>query len=146
MLWLLARTGADHRELVLAACDCAETALIHVPAGEDRPRQAIETTRAWCRGEATIEQVRKARDAAAEAAAAEAAWATARAAWASSEAAWAVEEAAWAPSEAAWAAARAAAAGVEEAEAVAVEEAEAVAADLVRARFPTPPALVPELR
>lgn len=60
MLWLAARAGVDRRVLVLACCDVAEPALVHVPPGEDRPRIAIETARAWCRGEATIGQVRAA--------------------------------------------------------------------------------------
>lgn len=55
MLWLAARAGVDRRLVVEAACDCAETALVHVPAGEDRPRAAIETARRWARGEATAE-------------------------------------------------------------------------------------------
>jgi hypothetical protein len=58
MLWLAAKTGIDRKLLVLVACDCAETALKYVPDGEDRPRQAIETARKWCAGEASIDQVR----------------------------------------------------------------------------------------
>lgn len=46
-LWLAARVGVDRRLVVLAACDCARTALRHVPAGEDRPRLAIEAAEAW---------------------------------------------------------------------------------------------------
>jgi len=68
MLWFAARVGVDRKLVVLAACDCAETALKYVPEGEDRPRAAIEMARAWTRGEATIEQVRKAAAAAAAAA------------------------------------------------------------------------------
>jgi hypothetical protein len=60
MLWLAERVEIERTLLVLSACDCARTALPYVPAGEDRPRVAIETTEAWCRGEATIEQVRAA--------------------------------------------------------------------------------------
>ena len=56
--------GVDRRLVVLAACDCAETALRYVPAGEDRPRRAIETARAWARGQATLAQVRAASSAA----------------------------------------------------------------------------------
>ena len=77
LLWLAAKAGVDRRRLVMAACACARLALVHVPPGEERPRVAIETAEAWCRGEATIEQVRKAcrnadaaYDAAADAAAA----------------------------------------------------------------------------
>ena len=72
MLWIAAKAGIDRKALVLAACACAEPALKHVRAGDDRPRLAIETARAWCRGEATIKEVRKAvlaADAAADAAA-----------------------------------------------------------------------------
>ena len=56
--------GVDRRLVVLAACDCAETALRYVPPGEDRPRRAIETARAWARGQATLAQVRAASSAA----------------------------------------------------------------------------------
>jgi hypothetical protein len=52
------------QELVLAACDCAETALRYVPEGEHRPRLAIETARRWARGEATVKEVDAARVAA----------------------------------------------------------------------------------
>ncbi len=45
----------------MAACACARLALVHVPPGDEPPRVAIETAEAWCRGEATIEQVGKAR-------------------------------------------------------------------------------------
>lgn len=49
----------DRRVIVLCACASARTALQYVPAGEERPLRAIETAEAWCRGEATIEQVRE---------------------------------------------------------------------------------------
>ena len=64
--WLLWWAGqvVSRRELVLAACDCAETALRYVPEGEDRPRLAIEATRRWARGEATVKEVDAARAAA----------------------------------------------------------------------------------
>lgn len=58
MLRLAARVGVDHKLVVLAACDCAELALPHVPAGENGPREAIGATRNWCRGAATLEQLR----------------------------------------------------------------------------------------
>ena len=66
--WLLWLTGkmadkggwATRKQVVLAACACAETALKYVKKGEDRPRKAIETARAWVRGEATTAQVRAA--------------------------------------------------------------------------------------
>jgi hypothetical protein len=55
---LRASLAVDRRRLVMAACDCAETVLRLVPAGEDRPHKAIKTARAWCRGEASINNVR----------------------------------------------------------------------------------------
>jgi hypothetical protein len=64
MLWLAGRAGVDRKLLVRAACLCAREALRYVPAGEDRPRIAIETAEAWTRGEATIDRVRAAADAA----------------------------------------------------------------------------------
>ena len=67
LLWLAAKAGVDRRRLVMAACACARLALVHVPPGEERPRVAIETAEAWCRGEATIEQVKEARRNAADA-------------------------------------------------------------------------------
>jgi hypothetical protein len=71
--WLLwwAAHAVPRQELVLAACDCAETALRYVPEGEHRPRLAIETARRWVRGEATVDEVRAA-DAAAISAACDA--------------------------------------------------------------------------
>ena len=65
LLWLCGRMvdkegWPTRKELVLAACACAETALKYVKAGEDRPRVAIETARKWVRGEATLEEVRTA--------------------------------------------------------------------------------------
>jgi len=82
----------------LLACGFAETALKYVPAGEDRPRLAIETARRFVAGSATCEELAAAGDAAAGAAARAAAWAAAgaaarAAAWA---AAWdAARDAAW---------------------------------------------------
>ena len=79
LFWYAGRLGVARELVVLAACACARTALQYVPAGEDRPRVAIETAEAWCRGEATLSQVRSARAAAAYAAdAAAAACAAAR--------------------------------------------------------------------
>ena len=64
LLWLAGRMAdkpgwPTRKQIVFAACACAETALKYVKPGEDRPRKAIETTRAWVRGEATLEEVRK---------------------------------------------------------------------------------------
>ena len=70
MLWLASQAGVDLRRIVLAACACVRPALVHVPAGEDRPRLAIETAERWARGDATIEAVRAAHSGAYAAAAA----------------------------------------------------------------------------
>ena len=67
-------------EIVLAACDCAETALKYVPQCEDRPRTCIETVRAWVEGKASLEAVREARRASASASASAATYASAYAA------------------------------------------------------------------
>jgi len=73
MLWLLGRLSgqsgsAARKKLVLCACACARLSLKHVPAGEDRPRLAIEKAEAYARGEAvTIDEVRSAAYAAAAA-------------------------------------------------------------------------------
>jgi hypothetical protein len=91
MLWLAAQVGVDRKLLVLAACDCAETAPKHkdVPAAVE----AVRVARAWCEGKATIDEVRNARDkawraaAAADAAAAYAAAADAADAYAAADAA-----------------------------------------------------------
>jgi hypothetical protein len=88
LLWIAARLDVDRTLIVLAACDCAELALRHVPAGEDRPRAAIDTARSWARGEATIEAVHAAADAAA--------YASAYAAYAAADAAHAAADAAYA--------------------------------------------------
>ena len=64
LLWLAARIGIDKNLIVFAACDCAESVLYLVPEGEDRPRKAIETARAFIAGKATMQEVRAARDAA----------------------------------------------------------------------------------
>jgi len=90
MLWLAGRLDIDRKLLVMAACDCAETALQYVPDGEDRPAKCIQVTRNWCEGTATIEDVRAARgdaDAAYAAAADAAAYAAAYAAAADAAAA-----------------------------------------------------------
>ena len=74
-------------QIRLLACDFAETALKYVPAGEDRPRLAIETARRFVAGSATCEELAAAGDAAWAAAwaaagdaAGDAAWDAARAA------------------------------------------------------------------
>jgi len=70
MLWLAGRLDIDRKLLVLAACDCAETALQYVPEGEARPAKAIQTSRNWCNGTATMKDCCKAAAAAYIAAAA----------------------------------------------------------------------------
>ena len=66
---LLTRGHVRREPLVIAACLCAREVLHLVPAGEERPLRAIETAEAWCRGEATLDEVRAARSAAVDAAA-----------------------------------------------------------------------------
>ena len=121
MLWYAGKIGIDQKLLVLAACDCAETALKYVPEGEDRPAKAIQTSRNWCNGTATKQECR---DAAANASvyAADAAYAAYAAAYAAYDAATAYA--------AADAAADAAAA------ADARTKAHKTCANLVRARIP----------
>ena len=172
MLWLAARAigepGSDaHRRLVLAACECARTALPYVPAGEDRPIRAIEIAERWARREAgaTIEHARTAAAFAAAYAAyaASTAASAARAAFAAASAARAADAAAAdaaadAVAYAAASAARAADAAAADAAADAVayaaanvvayvaavrsgrrSEVLAILADLVRQHYPTPP-------
>jgi hypothetical protein len=98
MLWLLAKMAGKrgwptHKQVVLLACDCAELVLRHVSDGEKRPADAIKTARRWCRGRATIEEVKYAADAAAEAA--RAAYAAAFAAADAAYAAYAADAAAY---------------------------------------------------
>ena len=79
MLWLagmLCHTVPQRKQLTLAACACARTALKYVPWGENRPLAAIRTAERWARGThgVTPEDVR-------------AAWAAWAAAWAAAGAA-----------------------------------------------------------
>ena len=60
MLWVAARLGVDRKLIVLAACDCAETALHFVDPLEIRPKEAVATARRWCQGAYTSQQVRQA--------------------------------------------------------------------------------------
>ena len=54
------------QQVVLLACDCAETVSDFIPEGEHRPKEAIATARAWANGEdISPAQVRAAADAAA---------------------------------------------------------------------------------
>lgn len=55
-------TDTNHRLLALWAADCAEHVLHlfeKVNPGDKRPRQAIEMTRAWVRGEVPMKQAHK---------------------------------------------------------------------------------------
>ena len=67
LIWFAAKVGIDRKVIVRTACACAREALRFVPDGEIRPKTAIETAERWCNGEATIEQVRNASSAAADA-------------------------------------------------------------------------------
>jgi len=62
MLWLAATISVDHKLIILAVCDCARLALPYEEGHE--ALQSIEVAEAWCRGEATIRQVRAAAKAA----------------------------------------------------------------------------------
>ena len=64
LLWLAEELEVDRKLLVTADCDCAELPKAKWPPGDDRLRIAIETARKWVRGEATVEEVRKAANAA----------------------------------------------------------------------------------
>ena len=67
MLWLVGEMdGCYSPRLRLVVCALARTALQYVPAGEDRPRLAIECAERFARGEATAEELAAA-EAAAEA-------------------------------------------------------------------------------
>ena len=153
MLWLLGGLSGppesdSRRKLVLAACDCAELALKHVPEGEDRPRKAINTARRWARQEdgVNLDEVRGAADAAAAYAAAYAAYAAADATYATDAAAYAAYTAdadadaayaAYAAADAAWAADAAAYAAY--AADAARTHTHARCADIVRRHYPAPP-------
>lgn len=65
MLWLAARAGVDRRMVVAACCACVRPLLLpRIPAfsGQQLARYATETVERWCRGEASIDEVRAARD------------------------------------------------------------------------------------
>jgi hypothetical protein len=48
MLWLAGRLNVERVALVRVACAVARSVLHLVPAGEERPRLAIEAAEAWC--------------------------------------------------------------------------------------------------
>jgi len=158
MLWLIGKlsgeSGCEKRKrLVLTLCKCARLSLKFIPKYELRPLKAIETAEQWARGEndITLQQVRAAYAAAADAYAAAAADAYAAAAAADAAAAAAAYAAAAAADAAAAAAAAdayaaaAAYAAYAAAAAYAADAADAAAArakillqcaDIVRADYP----------
>jgi len=71
LLWVAGRLDVDRRKIVMAACRCARLVL-HLAAGPEAG-VAVLTAERWCRGEATVPEVRAAADAAAAAYAAAAA-------------------------------------------------------------------------
>ena len=62
MLWACGRLKLDRKLFVAIACRIARGLLYLVPASEDRPRIALETTERWLRGDATLDEVNEARD------------------------------------------------------------------------------------
>ena len=136
MLWLCGKLSGEpeshkRKKLVLASCECARLALKYVKQGEERPIKTIETAEKWANGKATIEQVRKATAAGANAAAT-AAYAGADAAYAGAGAAAAAANAA---ATAAYAGAGADAAAATGARSGTLK----ICADIVRRHYPNPP-------
>jgi hypothetical protein len=162
MLWLVERANPtkpwseERKPIAFCACECARQALKYLKEGEERPRISIETTEAWCRGEASKEEVLNAAGAAgaayaaytaytadAAAAAAYAAYAayTANAA-AAAAAAYAAYAAAYAAAGAAYAAYAADAADAAAADAAygdARKQSLKASANIVRKHFPKRP-------
>jgi hypothetical protein len=62
MLWLFRNATIDRRLLVMAAVDCARTALRFVPDDCPEPEVCLDIAELWTLGEATIGNVREARD------------------------------------------------------------------------------------
>ncbi len=87
MLWLAVKCGVDRKQIMFVACQCARLVLSHLPKNEKRPLIAIETAERWIKGEATIEEVSNAGDAAHTAAYTAAYTAAEAAAFAAAEAA-----------------------------------------------------------
>jgi len=144
LLWLLGNMAdkdgwATRKQVVLMACACVEPSLKYVAKDEKRPAEAIRIARLWCEGKATLQEVRNAADAAADAAYAAAdAAAYAAADAAAADAAYAAAAAAdaayaaYAAADAAYAAADAAAYAA--ADAAAYAAADAAAADAARGK------------
>ena len=61
MLWLIARcnpTEAQHKAIVLAACDCADLAKEYRrPEDQKVLADCVRTAREWAAGKATLEEV-----------------------------------------------------------------------------------------
>ena len=64
LIWIAVKLKVDHKIIVAASCDCAETVLHLVTDGENRPYVAIKTTRKWIDGEVALQEVKKCADAA----------------------------------------------------------------------------------
>lgn len=62
LLWLATRLNVPRERIVLAGTDHSREVLHLVPDDVDEPRVAVETAELWALGEATIEEVREARD------------------------------------------------------------------------------------
>ena len=154
MLWIIGRTAKeeDRKRIVSIACECARQALVYTK--DPRVLKCIETVEAWVRSEATMNEVRKARAAAAaavdaayadaDAAAVDAAYAAYAAAYAAAHAAYAAYSSAYA-AYAAYAdadAAAAAAYAAYAASAYARKKSQKQSADIVRRHYP----IAPELR
>ena len=60
MLWATAKVGVDHKVLVRAANACARTALKFTK--DPRVSNCLDITDRWCDGQATIEEVKAARE------------------------------------------------------------------------------------
>jgi hypothetical protein len=139
MIWWISRrtgcnSGRTHRKLVRVACEIARGVLAHVPAGEERPRLAIEAAERWAENPT-------AKNRAAASAASCAASAARAATWAAT---WAAASAASCAASAARAAASAAASAASCATWAASCAASTANAAVVRKHFPRVPKITPK--
>ena len=90
LLWWAGQLEVEKALLVRCACAIARTVLHLIPAGEDRPRLAIEAAERWCQEptEENLQEAEEAEEAAWAASAEAAAWAAAAGARAAAAAAW----------------------------------------------------------
>ena len=134
--WIAKEGNTEHKLIVHAACQCARLTLPYRKDKQQRPLKCIETTEKWCRGEATLEEVKQAGNAA---------WEACYAAYAASAAAVYAAAAASAASASASASAYASAyhAAPKNKEA-AYQKRQLQTADLVRSLIPMPTKLVEE--